>query len=364
MPCSGPATSTRGDLLPGCYDNWIIPLREALRARFVQAAERLTLLYEDRRDYAAAIQVAQRLLQHEPLHETTYRRLMRLHALNNDRAAALKTYLTCVTLLQQELGVEPHADTRAAYTQAAAARDPGQVGGQAGAALVDEAPFVGRRGEWHTLRAAWHDATRGHAQFVLIMGEAGIGKTRLAEELRSWVTSQGLVAASARTYAAEGRLAYAPLIEWLRTPALKAGLAQLDVATLTELARLLPELLGERPDLSAPPPVAENWQRHRLFEALTQALLAGKQPLLLVLDDLQWCDQETLEWLHFLLRHDSAGALAHRQHGAPGSNRPSPSRHRAARRTAQRPTADRAAVNRTHGSRHGTACAADDWEGA
>ena len=103
-----------------------------------------------------------------------------------------------------------------------------------------------------------------------------------------------MVTAHTRTYAAEGRLAYTPLVEWLRTTALKARLAQLDTATLTELARLLPELLGERPGLPAPPPVAENWQRHRLFEALTKALLAGKQPLLLVLDDLQWCDQETL----------------------------------------------------------------------
>ena len=299
----------QGDLLPGCYDDWIIPLRAALRARFAQAAERLMLLYEDGRDYGAAIQVAQQLLQHEPLHETTYRRLMRLHALNNDRAAALKTYITCVTLLQQELGVEPHADTRTAYTRLQQQEIPARLAARPAPPLVDEAPLVGRRGEWQTLRAAWHDATRGHAQFVLIMGEAGIGKTRLAEELRTWVTSQGMAAASARTYAAEGRLAYAPLIEWLRTPALKTGLAQLDAATLTELARLLPELLGERPGLPAPPPVVQNWQRHRLFEALTQALLAGKQPLLLVLDDLQWCDQETLEWLHFLLRHDAQAPL-------------------------------------------------------
>lgn len=299
----------RSDLLPGCYDEWIVPMREALRASLIQALERLTLLHEDHRDYPAAIQIAQRLLRHDPLHETTYRRLMRLHALNNDRAAALQVYHTCVALLQRELGVEPSADTRAAYTRLLQQEIPTRLTAKSTAPMADQSPFVGRRGEWQTLQATWRKITQGHAHFVLIAGEAGIGKTRLAEELRSWAAKQGILTARARTYAAEGRLAYAPLIEWLRTPVLKSRLAQLDIASLTELTRLLPELLSERPALPAPNPVTENWQRHRLFEALTQAILAGKQPSLLVLDDVQWCDQETLEWLHFVLRHDAQTPL-------------------------------------------------------
>src|SRR5262249_19770306 len=74
----------RGDLLPGCYDDWITPKRDELRSQYSQALERLGLLLEDRRDYPAAIQAGQQLLRHDPLHETTYRRLMRLHALNGD----------------------------------------------------------------------------------------------------------------------------------------------------------------------------------------------------------------------------------------------------------------------------------------
>ena len=73
---------------------------------------------------------------------------------------------------------------------------------------------------------------------------------------------------------------------------------------LTEIARLVPELLTERPQLRRPQPLTELGQRFRFFEALSQAVLAVPQPLLLVLDDLQWCDQETLQWLHFLLRFD------------------------------------------------------------
>ena len=86
-------------------------------------------------------------------------------------------------------------------------------------------PFVGRRGEWHTLRAvAWHDAARGHAQFVLITGEAGIDKTRLAEELRSWVTNQGLITASAAPMQPKAAGLDAPLIEWLRAPDAQGGI--------------------------------------------------------------------------------------------------------------------------------------------
>ena len=162
--------------------------------------------------------------------------------------------------------------------------------------------FVGRKTEWESLQAIWSGCAQGHAHVVLIEGEAGIGKTRLAEEFVGWAAGHGVVTAHSRSYAAEGRLAYAPLIEWLRTPALRVGRKRLDPASLTELARLLPELLQEFPGISAPNPNIENSQRHRLIEALTIALLAIQQPMLLVLDDVQWCDQETLEWLHFLLR--------------------------------------------------------------
>ena len=116
-------------------------------------------------------------------------------------------------------------------------------------------------------------------------------------------------AARTRAYAAEGRLAYAPIIEWLRSETLRVVLAHLGKVWLTEVARLLPELLGAHPELSPPTPLTEYWQRQRLFEALARAVLQAKQPLLLLIDDLQWCDQDTLEWLHFLLHFDAEARL-------------------------------------------------------
>lgn len=288
----------KGDLLPSCYDDWILPLREALRQAYLSALERLVRLLEEQRDYEAAIRHAQRLLRHDPLHEATYRCLIRLHALNGDRAGALQVYHTCAAVLQRELGVEPSAATRQAYEQLLGTDVWPLAAVPTTAAL---SPLVGREQEWTQLLRAWRAvAAGGEPHVVMLRGEAGIGKTRLAEELLQWALRQGISAASARCYAGEGQLAYAPVTAWLRA----FPPAPLDDVWLAEVARVLPEVLAQRPDLPRPGPLTDAWQRQRLFEALSRAILCPKQPLLLVMDDLQWCDRDTLEWLHFLLRYD------------------------------------------------------------
>lgn len=100
-------------------------------------------------------------------------------------------------------------------------------------------------------------------------------------------------------------MAYAPITAWLRAN----PLAPLDDIWLSEVGRLLPEVLAKRPGLPHPAALTEAWQRQRLFEALARAILGMGQPLLLVMDDLQWCDRDTLEWLHFLLRFDRGARL-------------------------------------------------------
>ena len=96
-----------GELLPGCYDDWLLAERDRLAQAYGPALEQLAALYEEGRDYRQAIGHAQALLRHDPLHEPAYALLMRLHALNDDRAAALHTYHTCATVLRRELDVEP-----------------------------------------------------------------------------------------------------------------------------------------------------------------------------------------------------------------------------------------------------------------
>jgi DNA-binding SARP family transcriptional activator len=294
----------QGDLLPSCYDEWLLSERERLSQRFSAALERLSLLLESQRDYPPAIDYTQRLLRHDPLHEGAYRHLMRLHALNGEPAMAVRTYHSCVTLLQRELGVEPSPATQEIYerllnVEVSSPRP----------AMTHILSLVGRTQEWTQLRAAWRTATRGQAGAVVITGEAGIGKTRLAEELLVWAERQGIVTANARCYAAEGELVYAPVATWLRGAAIRTTLSRLDAVWLTDVARLAPEALAERPEVPHPGPLTERWQRQRLFESLARAVLGDRQPRLLLLNDLQWCDQETLEWLHYLLRYDPQAPL-------------------------------------------------------
>jgi predicted ATPase/DNA-binding SARP family transcriptional activator len=298
----------QGPLLPSCYDNWIGPERERLARQCEDAVAVLVGLLEGQREYANGIGRVRHWLQHDPLDEGAYRWLMRLHALAGDRVAALQTYRQCVEALRRELAVDPSAETVRVYerirTADAGPSEP-PVGREGPPATLS---LVGRRAEWARLREVWERAVRGRASFALVTGDAGIGKSRLAEELLTWAQRQGVTTAKTRSYAAEGRLSLAPVSEWLRGGAFSPHLARLEDVWRLEVARILPELLAARPALP-PAPMTEFGDRLRFFEGLARAILVAPQPLLLLIDDLQWCDRETLEWLHFLARFDPEARL-------------------------------------------------------
>lgn len=294
-----------GDLLPGSYEDWIASERQRLREAFERALDRLIQLLEDQQDYRAAISHARRLVRDDPLRETSYRRLMRLQALVGDRAGALRTYHRCATILEQELGVEPNPGTREMYERLLAVEETPMPPRARARRTGASSRLVGRQAAWAQLRHAWRSAAGGRAHVVLISGETGIGKTRLAEELVQWAARQGIATATARCYEAEGELAYAPVASWLRTRRVPA----LEQVWRSEVSRLLPELRIDQPDLPEPGPIAEPWQRRRFFEAMARAILGEDGPLLLFVDALQWCDRGTLEWLHYLVRFDQRAPL-------------------------------------------------------
>lgn len=303
------ASIYQGDLLPGCYDEWIGPERERLLKQCHAAYQQLADLLEGQREYAAALQITQHLLRLDPLDESTIISLMRLYMLNENRTGAQRVYQVAVETLRRELGVAPGAALRAAYDRLQ--NDPQKISpsGARGLPTLSTAKLVGRQQDWQQLQTAWLQTVNGKAHLALITGEAGIGKSRLAKELYTWAVQQGFSAAHTRSYAAEGRLSLAPVTDWLRSRAVSPHLESLEPVWLTEVSRLLPELLTARTDLARPEPMSEYGQRQRFFEALARAVLAAPPPLLLWIDDLQWCDSETLEWLHFLLRFDAGRSV-------------------------------------------------------
>ena len=115
--------------------------------------------------------------------------------------------------------------------------------------------------------------------------------------------------ASTQCFGTPGRLALAPVADWLRNPAVQSATATLDPAWRAEVDRLVPSGTGRGepgPGLRA---MVDAWQRHRFFEGLARALIGAGRPMLLVLDNLQWCDQETLAFLTFCLGLDPAAQI-------------------------------------------------------
>ncbi|MCJ7735030.1 MAG: AAA family ATPase, partial [Anaerolineales bacterium] len=295
----------QGDLLPNCYDDWIIPERESLSQAYLRLLEELVEILELGQEYDAAIQAAQQLIRHDPLHENSYQLLMNLYALNGEKARAIRTYHQCVDALEKELGLDPSPAIMALYHQLMEReiemKEPPRVS-EKGSKLV------GRDAPWETLQKTWNDFNQG-TRLLLIMGEAGIGKTYLAEEFARWARREGINTLITHSYPTMGELAYTPVTTLLRNKLVKSKFPSLEESWLRELIRLMPELAVEYPDLPEPEHLTESWQRQRLFEASARALLSGESRLILVLDDLQWCDRETLDWLRFLVEYVSETKL-------------------------------------------------------
>lgn len=282
-----------GDLWPECREEWIIPERERLRNLYIGALEQLSDLLEAQRDYVGALQIAQRLLQYTPLREESYRRMMHLYACLADRAGVERTFHECETQLATKLHVTPSVPTCELYERLTRTT----VTGESSPAC----PFVERRKEWVDFQRSWEGALGGTPHCLLLTGAAGIGKTRLLTEMVASVERHGQVALVAQCHPFTLEVAYAPLSDWLRTPVLQRRIRALSPARRAELAYLLPDDYPEQTTRFTVAQTLESWQRQRLYETLMYLFLAQREPLLLVIDNAQWCDQGTIDWLHYLL---------------------------------------------------------------
>jgi DNA-binding SARP family transcriptional activator/predicted ATPase len=312
------------DLLPALYDDWLMPVREDYRRRISEVLHRLATLFDEQKEYAAAIPFAERLVALDSLCESHHQLLIRLHAANHDRSSALRAYHQCMRVLRREMGVEPGPATLELFERILKAEPEASSGSTSGSTespaakpvsqLQKVRALVGRAPEWQRLASAWQSAVEQGPRVAVISGEPGIGKTRLADELYQSCVRQGHAAARSRCYAGQGQVAYAPVAEWLRSDALRAGWTNLRPQQLAELARLVPEICEQSPDLELltpgqPGPLVENWQRLRFYESLSAAFGKSRKPILLFLDDMQWCDPDSFEWLNALLTSSAAAGV-------------------------------------------------------
>jgi DNA-binding SARP family transcriptional activator len=271
-------------------------------------------------DAATAAQAAAAAVSDDPYDERARRALMRAHVAAGEPARALAAYAELRDLLTGELGADPAPETQQLHLAvlrehdlpAAGPPPPGRAvaGRKAAAGGSRDAPpgLPGRAAELGRLRDAWNEAAAGHPALILVSGEAGIGKTSLADELTRIAASTGGTVLAARCYETERSLFLQPFADAIAAvarsipPARMQDLAGGHAAALARLVPEVAELLGPFP--ATRPETADIEQR--LAFAGTTALiraLAGHSPVLLSLDDLQNAGASTVELLHYLARH-------------------------------------------------------------
>ena len=319
----------RGDFLDGFYDDWVLSERYRLESLYCDALAGLMAAREALGEHEAVLAVALRLLEQDSLREDAHRAAMRAYCRLGQRQAALAQYGRCRQMLQAELGIEPMAETLAlrqaiiegrlacapGATLAVPVAPPHRELARRGPALhpldvAGQIPLVGREQELTFLADGWQAARCGGCSLLLVSGEAGVGKTRLAQEFADLQRWQGVRVLQGRCYEFERLLPYQPVAEALS--ALPSAVAAAAAATvpgwiIAQVSRLAPEIFGREPALpgtaSAPQGVQDEAQE-RLFEAVSRFLaqLADQTPLLLVLEDLHWATDSTLQLLHYLAR--------------------------------------------------------------
>ncbi len=295
-----------GDLAPAIYDDWIAPMRERLRREYTGALERLLFRARSRRDFAHAISYAERILANDPWREDTLRQLASIRYESGDRAGALREIDVFARQLSAEMNAELMPETlalRALMLRGGALPDSAAHGTADVPEAANVLPFVGRAAEIEQLAQAWRVAAHGQGKVVLIGGEAGIGKTRLATEVALLANVQGGRVLRGTTSSPE-QVPYQAFVEALRDALPLLTAVDVRPVWLAAVAALIPELALRRSDLPTLPAIDAERGRSRLLEGLAAVVqgLSRERPLLLVLEDLQWAGEATLFALEYLAR--------------------------------------------------------------
>jgi DNA-binding SARP family transcriptional activator/Flp pilus assembly protein TadD len=280
------------------YEDWAIAAREGRREGQLAVLSGLAECLALKGCYSEAIEACERALALDGYRDGLYRRLMLYHYCAGEQGLALHAYRDYARVLREELGTDPSPELARLKEQIEKSDVPG----------VDEmrrypkprrplrfpyslsrTRFVGRDEEYAWLAERLREVVAGTGGAVAIEGEAGVGKTRLAEEFLGYARSRGALVLNGRCFERELSAPLEPVLDALRS---------------------LPGMEGAILDTSTEPRYQQEAEPHdsaRVYRTLTRELVRtsqddGHDGLLLFVDDVQWADLATLDFLAYLAR--------------------------------------------------------------
>ncbi len=293
----------RGDFMAGFYDDWVVVDQDHYRQRYIVALSRLVDATKASGAYEEALAYARRLTHHDPLSEEVHREVMRLCFLLGRTSEAVEQFDRCRSVLFEELESEPSPATVELYHKITRQRRSGirPLQGEESPVLMSSRPethFVGREQERRGLLDHMERVLAGPGGVVLLEGEPGVGKTRLALEAAEDARWRGFEV-SWGTCTPGALRPFAPLVEVLESLSslrVEQISEQVSPVWLGEALRLAPGQGNRTHPSSISASLHPAEESTRMKEALVHTLGALGQitPHMIVVDDVQWADGDTL----------------------------------------------------------------------
>ena len=318
------------------FEEWAETMRERLRARMAGLLARAAARALATRDGRSALDAATRWRAIAPLDDEPVLAALRAHELLGDTAGALVLLDAHRRRLREEEGRAPGdllAQAAERIARLAAIRAPRVARAPDGAPLVGAdaaralagAPLQEREAEWERMSRLWRGARAGAGGVIVVDGEAGCGRSRLLHDWGAWASDDGAIVLAAPSVEADRRLPFGTVARLVQAALAADGAAGTDGQWLAELARLEPTLRARFPGVPAAEgsSAVDGW---RVFEALAQLLaaLTAESPVLVLLDGLPWCDDESAGLLHALVERTRGGPVLWCVGAGPGAERDAP----------------------------------------